>query len=192
MIEAVINFIIQHPEIDKNRIILIGRSFGGYLAARAVTKEKRIAACIVDPGILDSMGTLEQKCRGAIRQKAPELVDAPLTEIIDHLMQIDDNLRFMLASRQWRFGANNIEELIEQTHRYSLKGLIDQIQCPTLVCDNTLEYITPGQAKQFYEELTCKKHYVLFNEEDGTGGHCQPLAPRLFNAQVYSWLASLG
>ncbi len=137
------------------------------------------------------MSTLEQKCRTLIGKKCPELADSPLPQIIEHLMQIDDNLRFMLASRKWRFGANTIEELLEQTHHYTLEGLVDQIQCPTLVCDNTLEYITPGQAKKFYEQLRCKKHYVLFNADDGTGGHCEPLAPRLFNAEVYSWLATL-
>lgn len=189
VIKAVLNFITQHPAIDKNRIILIGRSFGGYLAARAVSKEKRIAACIVDPGILDSMGSLEHKCHRAMMQKCPELSSAPLAEIIEHLMTLDENLRFMLESRKWRFGANSINELLEKTKAYSLNGLVEQIQCPTLVCDNTLEYITPGQAKKFYEQLRCKKSCVLFNEEDGTGGHCEPLAPRLFNEQIYSWLA---
>lgn len=190
VIEAVLNFITQRPEIDKNHIILIGRSFGGYLAARAVSKEKRIAACIVDPGILDSMGTLEHKCRSAMLQKCPELSDAPIAEIIERLMMLDENLRFMLESRKWRFGANSIDELLEKTKVYTLNGLAEQIQCPTLVCDNTLEYITPGQAKKFYEQLRCKKDYVLFNEEEGTGGHCEPLAPRLFNERIYSWLAS--
>ncbi|RUR11156.1 S9 family peptidase [Legionella sp. km772] len=189
VIEAVIDYIIHHPEIDEQRIVLIGRSFGGYLAGRAVTKERRIAACIVDPGILDSMGSLEQKCRTAVQKNCPELGHAPLPQIIEYLMKIDNNLRFMLASRLWRFGAHTIEDLVEQTHRYTLKGIVEDIQCPMLVCDNTLEYITPGQAQQFYDQLRCKKHYVLFNEENGTGGHCEPLAPRLFYAEVYSWLA---
>lgn len=187
VIEKIIDFITQRPEIDPNKIILIGRSFGGYLAARAATKEKRIAACIVDPGILDSSSNLESKCKSLITQ-FPELGNAPLHQAIEHLMQTDENLRFMLESRKWRFGAKTVKEMLELTRTYTLEGLVGEIQCPTLVCDNTLEYITPGQAKRFYDQLQCKKHYILFGAEEGTGGHCEPLAPRLFSAQMYSWL----
>ncbi|MDI9818312.1 MULTISPECIES: S9 family peptidase [unclassified Legionella] len=190
VIEKIIDFIVQRPEIDQNKIILIGRSFGGYLAARAAAKEKRIAACIVDPGILDSSSSLESKCKLLISTQCPELESAPLDQIIEHLMETDENLRFMLASRKWRFGAKTIGEMLQLTRAYTVEGLVEKIQCPTLVCDNTLEYITPGQAKKFYQQLQCKKHYVLFNAEEGTGGHCEPLAPRLFSAKMYSWLAA--
>lgn len=191
VIEKVVDYLMERPEIDAKHIYLMGRSFGGYLAARAVTKEKRIAACIVDPGILDSSSNLENKFKLAISTKNPELAEAPLSQIIDYLMKEDDNLKFMLNSRTWRFGANTVEEMLEKTSAYTLNDLVENIQCPTLVCDNTLEYITPGQAKDLYDRLTCKKQYILFNAEEGTGGHCEPLAPRLFNAYMYSWLNTL-
>ncbi len=188
VIEKVIDFVIQRPEIDQSKIFLMGRSFGGYLAARAVTKEKRIAACIVDPGIFDASGNIELKFRTLAKTKLPELKNAPLSEIIEQLMKDDEQTRFMMNSRKWRFGAKTIEEMIQLTRTYTLEGLVENIQCPMLVCDNTLEYITLGQAKKLYDQLQCKKHYVLFHAENGTGGHCEPLAPRLFSAQVYAWL----
>lgn len=191
VIEKVVDFILQRPEVDPSQVFLMGRSFGGYLAARAVTKEKRIAACIVDPGILDSNSNLENKFKSVVMSQYSELKDAPMHQIIEHLMENDASLKFMLNSRKWRFGANTIEELLIQTKAYTLNGLIDKIHCPTLVCDNTLEYITPGQAKEFYDQLKCKKQYILFNAEEGAGGHCEPLAPRLFSAYMYSWLATL-
>jgi pimeloyl-ACP methyl ester carboxylesterase len=191
VIEKVIDFVIQRPEVDPNKIFLIGRSFGGYLAARAVTKEKRIAACIVDPGIFDASTSLEEKFNSLVVHKFPDLKNAPLQIIIETAMKTDANLRFMLESRKWRFGAKTIEEMLQKTRAYTLHGLVENIQCPMLVCDNTLEYITLGQAKKLYDQLQCKKHYILFDAEDGTGGHCEPLAPRLFSAQVYAWLNEL-
>ncbi|BCA94691.1 alpha/beta hydrolase [Legionella antarctica] len=191
VIEKVIDFVIQRPEIDQSRIFLIGRSFGGYLAARAVTKEKRVAACIVDPGIFDASGSIELKFRSLADSKYPELKNASLPEIVEQLMKEDDQTRFMMDSRKWRFGAKTITDMIEITRKYTLEGLVENIQCPMLVCDNTLEYITLGQAKKLYNQLQCKKQYVLFNGENGTGGHCEPLAPRLFSAQVYAWLNTL-
>lgn len=190
VIEKVVDFISKRPEIDQNKIFLMGRSFGGYLAARAVTKEKRITACIVDPGIFDASGNLEAKFN-SFMTKFPDLNDAPIEQALVHLMKTDENLRFMLESRKWRFGAKTIEEMLGKTRAYTLTGLVEKIQCPMLICDNTLEYITLGQAKKLYEQLQCKKQYILFNDEEGTGGHCQPLAPRLFSAKIYAWLSAL-
>ncbi|STX29248.1 prolyl oligopeptidase [Legionella beliardensis] len=190
VIEKVIDFVIKRPEVDKNNIILMGRSFGGYLAARAVTKEKRIRACIVDPGIFESSSSIEEKVKSLVDKKFPALKDVPLSQALEHLMNEDENMRFMLASRKWRFGAQTIEEMLNATKAYTLQGIVKQIQCSMLVCDNTQEYITYGQAKKLYDELQCKKHYILFNSEEGTGGHCEPLAPRLFNAAIYNWLKS--
>lgn len=190
VMSAVVDFIMERPEIDHNKIFLIGRSFGGYLAARAVTQEKRIAACIVDPGIFDASSNLESKFNSIV-QKFPDLKDASLAQVLPELMKLDDNLRFMLESRKWRFGVKTIEELLQKTRDYTLNGLVEKIQCPMLVCDNTLEYITQGQAKKLYDQLQCSKQYILFNAEDGTGGHCEPLAPRLFSAKIYSWLHTL-
>ncbi|MCE0721640.1 MULTISPECIES: alpha/beta hydrolase family protein [Legionella] len=190
VIEKVVDFIIDRPEIDTNKIFLIGRSFGGYLAARAVTKEKRIAGCIVDPGIFDASGNLEAKFN-SFMTKFPDLKEVPFEKALTHLMNTDENLQFMLESRKWRFGAKTIEEMLHRTRAYTLNGLVEKIQCPMLICDNTLEYITLGQAKKLYDQLQCKKQYILFNDEEGTGGHCEPLAPRLFSAKIYAWLSSL-
>lgn len=190
VIAKVVDFIINRPEIDPNKIFLIGRSFGGYLAARAVTKEQRISGCIVDPGIFDASGNLEAKFNSIMTQ-FPDLQDAPLDQALTHVMKTDEHLRFMLESRTWRFGAKTVEEMLNRTRAYTLDGLVERIQCPMLVCDNTLEYITLGQAKKLYDQLQCKKQYILFHDEDGTGGHCEPLAPRLFSAKIYAWLNTL-
>ncbi|CAM2888070.1 prolyl oligopeptidase [Legionella steigerwaltii] len=190
VIKHVVDFIIKRPEIDPNKIFLIGRSFGGYLATRAVTKEKRIAACIVDPGILDASGNLEAKFHSLVA-KFPDLNNVSIEQAVTQIMKKDEHLRFMLESRKWRFGAKTIEEMLTKARDYTVTGLVENIQCPMLVCDNTLEYITLGQAKKLYDRLQCKKEYILFNEEEGTGGHCEPLAPRLFSAKIYAWLSKL-
>jgi pimeloyl-ACP methyl ester carboxylesterase len=188
VIEKVVDYALQIPEIDANKIILSGSSFGGYLASRAVTKEKRIAACVVDPGIFDSYSNFENKFIELTKTRFPELKDAPLYQVVEHVMSIDENSRFMLASRFWRYGAKNIKEMIKEIHQYTLEGVVNQIQCPMLVCDNTQEYVSQGQAKKLYDHLTCPKTYLLFNEQEGMGGHCEPLARRLFASKMYEWL----
>lgn len=190
VIQKVVDYVQERPEVDPNKIILLGRSFGGYLATRAVTKEKRIAAAIVDPGILNPIGNFDELFQ-KVATKEPGLKNAPLNAIMDYINKNDEKMRFMLASRFWRFGAKSIEEMVSYTKPYTLEGLVEQIQCPMLVCDNNLEYITLGQAKKLYDKLDCPKKYVLFSDKEGAGGHCEPVSPRLFSAKVYEWLAKI-
>jgi acetyl esterase/lipase len=39
--------------IDPNRIVLMGISLGGYLAARAAAFEDRLSACVLNDGVFD-------------------------------------------------------------------------------------------------------------------------------------------
>jgi dipeptidyl aminopeptidase/acylaminoacyl peptidase len=50
VIGPVVDFALTRPEVDPDRIALMGISLGGYLAPRAASAEPRIAACIADPG----------------------------------------------------------------------------------------------------------------------------------------------
>jgi hypothetical protein len=56
---------------------------------------------------------------------------------------------------------------------YTLKGLVDKIEYPTLVCDNAADAIAGGQAKRLYDALGCPKDYVRFTAEEGADGHCE-------------------
>ena len=53
VVSPVVDFALARKEVDPKRIALMGISFGGYLAPRAVAFEKRIKACIVNGGVYD-------------------------------------------------------------------------------------------------------------------------------------------
>jgi pimeloyl-ACP methyl ester carboxylesterase len=167
-------------------MVLVGRSFGGYLAPRAATFEHRLAALIADPGQFDmfdmAMARMPQEMREAIEQNDPK-VDSFLEKMVQ-----DDARRFFLAARMRTFGAKRLKEFLLMQREYSLKGLAEKIQCPTLVCDNATDAIAGGQAKELYEALRCPKDYVLFTAEEGAEGHCEGGAQVLFNSKVFDWL----
>lgn len=48
-ISAVIDAVAKRPDVDADRIVIIGESFGGYLGPRAAARDRRIAACVLDP-----------------------------------------------------------------------------------------------------------------------------------------------
>jgi len=100
----------------------------------------------------------------------------------------DDARRFFLAARVRAFGAKKLKELLLMQRKYSLKGLAEKIECPTLVCDNVADTVAGGQGKLLYEALRCPKDYVLFTAEEGAAGHCEGGAQVLFHSKVLDWL----
>lgn len=181
VVEKVVDFAYELPEVDTHNIIYIGRSFGGYLAARAVTTEKRISACIVDPGQFDQFSNLEKK----ISSLAP---DKSLAAVLQTMIDSTDPKNFMIKSRLERFGAKNAEEFITRIREYTLESFAENITCPMLVFDNEEEYLSLGQAKKLFDHLTCPKEYYLFKADEYNGGHCQPLIPRIFFGKVFEWI----
>ena len=50
---GMVDALISHPEVDPANVVLVGRSFGGYLAPRGAAGEPRLVAMIADPGQYD-------------------------------------------------------------------------------------------------------------------------------------------
>lgn len=50
VLTPVIDWLIEQPYTDPERLLLVGRSLGGYLAPRAASAEHRLAALVGDPG----------------------------------------------------------------------------------------------------------------------------------------------
>ena len=53
VLSAVIDALLMRPDVDPSRIAAIGIGHGGYLVTRALCFEHRLAAGVVDPGIVD-------------------------------------------------------------------------------------------------------------------------------------------
>jgi pimeloyl-ACP methyl ester carboxylesterase len=177
--DLVIKAVIDHaekiaPEITQN-VILRGDSFGGYLAARAAAFEKRIKACILNPGILNPMNPLKQ-------------LDSKFRPI---LFCLNRDIKFKINSRYARFGTKSFPEMLERCKQFNLTEVVKQISCPTLVIDNEEESITKGEAHKLYRELQGPKKYHLFTKDQCTGGHCQPLAQMNTQELIFDWLDTL-
>lgn len=53
VVTPVVDLALTLPEADPERLVLLGMSLGGYLAARAAAFEHRLAACILYDGVWD-------------------------------------------------------------------------------------------------------------------------------------------
>ncbi|HEY0117217.1 MAG TPA: alpha/beta fold hydrolase [Cellulomonas sp.] len=58
VVSPVVDYALTLPDVDAHRLVLIGTSFGGHLAARAAAFEHRLAALVLNDGLLDWGGAV--------------------------------------------------------------------------------------------------------------------------------------
>ena len=175
-------------QIDPDQIALMGISMGGYLAARAAAFEHRLSACILYNGVYDGYDSFAagfpESLRRAVENNEIEVVNT----VVGVLSDLDANMRFNLKHGMWTTGTNSPFELIQESKRYTLKDIAQNIKCPTLVLEAEMDDSFPRQPKKVYDALTCLKKYILFTKEEGAEEHCQCGAPALSNQRIFDWL----
>lgn len=184
VVSPVIDYLQSRPEVDPSKIALMGISMGGYLAPRAASFEHRLAACIANDGLLDfQVGAL----KGLVDKEQAENPDS-LNRLIEDLMKKNTNMRWAIGNGLFTFKASTFSELVDKTEPFTLAGVAQNIQCPTLVCEAENDHFFQGQPQKLYEALTCEKTYIRFTAEEGGEEHCHFGALQLFNQRVFAWL----
>lgn len=178
--------------IDPKRIALMGISMGGYLAARAVSFEQRIAACILYNGVYDGYDSIRSgfppDLANAVEKGDTEYVNSYLTRLMD----TDPNIKFNMKHGMYTSGTKSPYELIMGAKEYSIRDIIKDIKTATLVLDAEKDDSFPDQPKKVYDGLvsvpSSSKKYILFTEEEGAEEHCQCGAPAITNQRIFDWL----
>jgi dipeptidyl aminopeptidase/acylaminoacyl peptidase len=157
----------------------MGISMGGYLAARAAAFEHRISACILYNGVYDGYDAIATSFTKSLLSAIENGDSKAVNMVLGILMESDPNTRFNMKHGTWTAGVNTPFELIQQSKNYTIKNIVQNIKCPTLVLEAEKDDSFPGQPKKVYDALTSPKKYILFTEEEGAEEHCQCGAPAL-------------
>ena len=192
VITPVVDFLHRRDDVDARRIALSGISQGGYWVLRALAFEHRIAAGIVDPGVMDVSVTF-------FRSLPPEMVglldEGKEKEFNDAM---DEGLRYAgTAARQeveWRMKPYHAKTYYEQytmVRQYNARDVVKQIECPMFIADPDNEQFWPGQAKEVHEALACPTTIVRFTTDEGADWHCEPKARGLYDQRMFDWLATV-
>jgi len=189
VIGPVVDWLHEQPSVDRQRIGIVGLSFGGYLALRAASGEPRIAACIADPGQFSLLDIFKARLPPLLAQHLPELrgLSGALLRQILYGRLHKPTAGWALRRGLWVHGVASLEDYLRAAAEYTLAGRVERIRCPTLVCraeDDDLAI----SARKTFDALTCAAEFLTFHRSEGAGEHCEAGARRLFHQRAFDWL----
>jgi hypothetical protein len=186
VITPVVNFALTRPGVDPKRIAIQGISQGGYWVPRAVAYEKRFAAAIADPGVVDVStswtATLPPPLLALLKGGRKEEFDSYLVK------GLSPANRATLNFRMRPFGFASYFDTYKAVLEYNLRDAAQKIQCPLLITSPVNEVYWPGQSQQLYAMVNCPKKLVEFTEADGADLHCEPKGMGIRDLRVFDWL----
>ena len=163
LFSAVIEYLAKRPDVDAKRIAIMGRSFGGYWAAKmAHVEAQRLRASVV--------------WGGGVHYFFQEDWLRESTNAESYLMDHD-------IARCRLFGINNVDALVEPWSALSLKdqGWLDKPSCPMLMVNGKNDLQTPIDDLYILLEYGMPKSARVF-----PGGHMGQ-TPQTFPT-IVNWL----
>ncbi len=188
VVTPVVDFALTRPEVDADKIALIGISFGGYLAPRAAAFEHRIKALVANGGVYDFHMVATRGSRETEAALDDPQASAEVDTAILQAMQHDPSLRWAMSNAMFTFKAVSPSDWMRKTRAYVLRDVVGSIACTTLVVDSEGDRDMSGQSRMLYDALLAPKEFMLFAKEDGAEEHCQIGAPVFSNSRILDWL----
>ena len=200
VITPIVDWLLERPDVDPDKLVLLGVSQAGYWVPRALAFEQRFAAAVADPGVMDVAtswaamlppGTMEELLQAPETERAQ--IATELNEGVEQEMAHDVHLRFTAMMRMAPYGPKTLADVVVDLAAYNLKDVVGQISTPLLIADPEGEAFWPGQSQQLYDALPGPKLLVPFTAAEGADLHCEPKALGLRAQRFFDWLdATLG
>jgi dienelactone hydrolase len=170
---AAYEFVAKRADVDPNKVVVMGYSFGGYYAPRVAAFEPRYAACVC-------LGALHWDLHAWQKRTREQLAADPKKSA-------QSNFQF-----QWILGLSDPDEALERAKLFSLAGVVDRIACPVLITHGQNDRVVPVQAAHdLYAALKDPKTLRIFTPEEGGAEHCQVDDRPLGISYIADWVAAL-
>ena len=190
VVRPVLDYALTLPGIDRARVALSGWSFGGYLALRGAAGESRLAALVVDPGLIGLAAPM-RKMFAALPPEAlarPGAADPKLFAPYAEHIAADPRMHWSVIQRAFMVhGIDSVQAYVATAMDYDASGALGSIRCPTFVAceeDDPLARTAPD----VYAGLTCPKLLQRFTAAEGAGTHTAIMARSLFLQRMFDWL----
>jgi len=196
VITPIVDWLRRRSDVDRDRIVLSGSSFGGELVPRAAAFESRLAAISVDPGVVYAGSTWTDGL-----STFPGMLDAFAagdkatfnSNWENYTAKESANSRFGLSKRLEIYPGSTMFEKYGQIIQYDNRAVAPKVHRPALVINNELEQFFPGQAKILYDVMRNSrgKKYVTFTATQGAQFHCEPMSPQRRNDAVMDFFGDV-
>jgi hypothetical protein len=188
-----VDWLVAQADIDPAKLVLVGRSLGGYLGPRGASGEHRLAALVCDPGQYEFVS----RVRAMLSKLLPEVpgedawarivaADPAVDGLLEQALEVPA-MQEMLAPRMTTQGARSVGDFLRMQAGYTLEGRAKLIRCPTLVVDCEGDFAS--QSDMLYADLTCEKKLLKLGAESGAGGHCGGMGQQVWAGAVFPWIA---
>jgi fermentation-respiration switch protein FrsA (DUF1100 family) len=183
VVGPVIDFVQGHDGLASDRIGLIGRSFGGYLAPRAAASERRIGVLTADPAQTDMFALV----KGQLPAEWLKMLEADDPAFNDAFWKANSGLdkEEFWMSRIRAHGLDAPLDYMRELKKWVVD--VDAIECPTYVSYGEGDY-AQATAADFYKRLRVPKHFEMFKDADGSGGHCEGMGQSRYFAGVFGFV----
>jgi len=154
---AAYEYVAARQEVDPEKVVIMGYSFGGYYASRIAAFEKRYRAGV-------AMSALHWDLAGWQAE-------------IKRRQQADPKATAQSAFHfRWIMGClDDGDAAIEKARRFSLVGVAEKIECPFLIVHADDDRVVPAaSAHKLYEAVgSHRKRLKILTSEDGGSYHAQ-------------------
>jgi Prolyl oligopeptidase family len=191
VLTPVLDAMVARPDVDADRIAVIGVSQAGYWVPRALAFEHRFAAAVIDPGVVDvSTSWTAQLPRFMTSQLEDESKKKAFDQEMGWAERFSKSTRATLHFRGEPYGVDGESrwDLYHEVLRYKLGDEVKDITTPVLITSPEDEQFWPGQSQRLYQMLSGEKQLVSFTAAEGANRHCEPMGLGIRDARIYDWL----
>lgn len=188
VITPVIDFLIDQPFVDETKLVLLGISMGGYLVARAAAFEHRPALLVLNNGLFDFGNTFRSQTPGFVKSLLAHNWDSTVNRLVQIAKPYDIGLKWGVNNGAWVFGLDSQADVLRVAEKYTLEGVVEKINTPTLVLDAPDDHFMKGQPQEVFKRLECDKELVALTREEGGSMHCHVGATSRLGQVIGDWV----
>jgi pimeloyl-ACP methyl ester carboxylesterase len=199
VITPVVDYLNTRKDVDTEKIVLGGISYGGLLAPLAATQEHRLAAVLAIDGLVDPQSLIVESFNASIPDSITLYEEGNSTgfdayvNAVYNLPGTSSSFKWIVDQGIWSFGTSDAYGWLRKMGSIFLnQTTVEQITCPVFVGsgqDDTLG--GEGQPEKLANMLGSKAYYQLFKTDVGAGEHTQAGSESLLAMAAFDWVADV-
>ncbi|MFI5607424.1 hypothetical protein [Amycolatopsis sp. NPDC051903] len=191
VLTPVVDTLMARVDVNPVRLTGYGISQAGFWLPRALAYEHRLAAAVIDPGVVDVSASWTRSLGKSMRAALEEGDREAFNRNVGLAVRMP-GLRRTLTFRGRPYRHEDWYDLFTEVARYRLDDeTIAGITTPLLITDPDDEQFWPGQSSRLAQGVRAsggRADLLRFTVEEGANEHVQPLGRLLTENRMFDWL----